>query len=491
MNAALTPAQIAALVEAGESQTTALATEGEAQAALAEVLAAFANAGEPATIVLGGRARGEPAVHGVADVAAGINRLYSAARQVHPPLHDWLQVTAVSVGEHTVVAGVLPAGPPGVYHAGGRYLMRRGTQNLPLTPRELLRLLHERGVAAYEDSPVPGATWAELDPERLGWYRRARAAHRLSSLDAVPADEIWSKLGLSTPDDRPTVAAILFFGRDPQHFFPHMVIRCARFAGDWPGDFVDQAEIGGTVPEMIEAAFGFVQRHTPQPAQIRGLEREERPAYPPVAVREAIANAVVHRDLSITGAVIRVFVFDHHLEIDSPGGLLPGLTVDTMARATRLRNQKLAELLYHVGYIERQGTGIRRMQRAMHDAGLPAPRIEELGESLFVALELGGRLPAPVGPAVLMPAHTSAPAAAAVAPTASPLQATVERLNIRQRRLLTLLHDRGAITRAEYEELFHVGMRTAKRDLKGLLDSGLILHRGSSTASYYVLGPEA
>ena len=69
----------------------------------------------------------------------------------------------------------LPANAPGVYHVGGRYLVRRGAQNLPLTPRELLRMLHERGIAAYEDSPVPGATLADLDPARIAWYReRAR-----------------------------------------------------------------------------------------------------------------------------------------------------------------------------------------------------------------------------------------------------------------------------------------------------------------------------
>jgi ATP-dependent DNA helicase RecG len=489
----LAPEQVLAAVEVGAGPRTELEPESEYQTTLAESLVAFANAGEAATIVVGVQDR--PAtVRGVSDVPAAVSRLWSAARQVNPPLHDWLRVEPVRLGEKTVVAAHLRAAAPGVYHVGGRYLIRRGAQNLPLTQRELRRMLHERGIAAYEDNPVRGATLDDLDPARIAWYRARRAETRLSRLDDLPPTELLDKLGLRTSEGQPTVAAILFFGREPQRFFPHMVIRCAAFQSDWPGDFEDQTEIGGTVPELIEGAYAFVQRHSPHPARIAGITREERPAYPPVAVREAIANAVVHRDLSIKESVIRVFLYARHIEIDSPGGLLPGLTVENMARSTILRNKKLAELLYHTGYIERQGTGIRRMQRAMREAGLAEPRILDNGQSLFVELRLSAADETPVAPALpaaVAPTAASNEAPAPTAPTAPApdlARDTIESLNIRQRRLLTLLRDRGGITRVEYESFFHVGTRTAKRDLKGLLDAGLIEHRGSSTASYYVLG---
>ncbi len=487
----LAPEHVLAAIQAGAGPHTELEPESEYQTNLAESLVAFANAGEAATIFAGVQDR--PAtVRGVSDVAATVNRLWSAARQVSPPLHDWLRVEPVRLGEKTVVAAHLRAAAPGVYHVGGRYLIRRGAQNLPLTQRELLRMLHERGIAAYEDNPVRGATLDDLDPARIAWYRARRAETRLSRLDDLPTAELLNKLGLRTPEGQPTVAAILFFGREPQRFFPHMIIRCARFQSDWPGDFEDQTEIASTVPELIEGAYAFVQRHSPHPARIAGITREERAAYPPVAVREAIANAVVHRDLSIRESVIRVFLYARHIEIDSPGGLLPGLTVENMARSTILRNKKLAELLYHTGYIERQGTGIRRMQRAMREAGLAEPRILDNGQSLFVELRLSAAEETPVAPAMpaaVIPKDVPAtdPAPPAPASKEAPERDTIESLNIRQRRLLTLLRDRGGITRVEYESFFHVGTRTAKRDLKGLLDAGLIEHRGSSTASYYVL----
>jgi predicted HTH transcriptional regulator len=163
-----------------------------------------------------------------------------------------------------------------------------------------------------------------------------------------------------------------------------------------------------------------------------------------------------------------------------------------MARSTILRNKKLAELLYHTGYIGRPGTGIRRMQRAMREAGLAEPRILDNGQSLFVELRLSAAEETPVAPAMpaaVIPKDVPAtdPAPPAPASKEAPERDTIESLNIRQRRLLTLLRDRGGITRVEYESFFHVGTRTAKRDLKGLLDAGLIEHRGSSTASYYVL----
>jgi predicted HTH transcriptional regulator len=281
-----------------------------------------------------------------------------------------------------------------------------------------------------------------------------------------------------------------------------MVIRAARFPGEWTTNFLDQREIGGTVPEMIDEAYNFVWGHVAHGARIEGLERVPTDAYPAVALREAIANAVAHRDLSITNAVIRVFVFSNRIEIDSPGGLLPGLTVENMLRLTRLRNRRLAELLYDIGTIERQGTGLRRMIAALRAAGQPDPVLENFGESLFVTLYaakpgVGGgglgvgdeesgirdqdseaepRTPGNQGPLPGMP-------------TPSP-QTPTPNLNIRERRLLAYLRDKGAITRAEYEAYFQVGTRTAKRDLKHLQDLGLIVHRGSSTASYYTLSSE-
>jgi len=224
-----------------------LAPESEFQTPLAEALAALANAGGAATVVVGVQDR-PPGIRGVSDPSAAIARLYAAARQVSPPLHDWLAVEVVPVADKTVVVGRLPANAPGVYHVGGRYLVRRGSQNLPLTPRELLRMLHERGIAAYEDSPVPGAGWDDLGPARIAWYLARRAEHRLSPLDDLPRDELLAKLGLATADGQPTVAAILFFGRAPQDFFPQMVIRCARFPGDWPGEFLDQQNLVGVLP---------------------------------------------------------------------------------------------------------------------------------------------------------------------------------------------------------------------------------------------------
>ena len=179
-----------------------------------------------------------------------------------------------------VLPAHVPAQVPGVYHVAGRYLARRGTQIFPLTPQELLRLLHERGIYAYEDQPAPGATLADSSPARLAWYREQRAAKRLSALPDLDDEELLDKLGLLAPGGIPTVAAILFFGRAPQQLFPHMVIRAARFLTEWTGDFHDQEEIGGTVPAMIDRANAFVQRNIAHGAQIVGTQRVPTAAYP-------------------------------------------------------------------------------------------------------------------------------------------------------------------------------------------------------------------
>src|SRR5690349_1310388 len=113
----ITPEQAQAAILAGESQSTELAPESAFQTDLAEALAAFANAGAAATLFVGVQDR-PISIRGVGDVAGTVSRVYSAARQVSPPLHDWLQVAPLVIGDKTVVAAWVPANAPGVYHVG-------------------------------------------------------------------------------------------------------------------------------------------------------------------------------------------------------------------------------------------------------------------------------------------------------------------------------------------------------------------------------------
>jgi len=158
----------------------------------------------------------------------------------------------------------------------------------------------------------------------------------------------------------PTKGGLLFFGRDPQRFIPHSEVRIARFKGTTMGHFIDSADLRGTLPEMIDEAERFIRRNTRVAAKVVGFKRREVTEYPYEAVREAICNAVCHRDYFMDGSTVRIMIFDDRIEVNSPGPLPPGVTVENIDRKHVLRNKLIANYLYDIYYIEKWGTGITK-----------------------------------------------------------------------------------------------------------------------------------
>ena len=187
----------------------------------------------------------------------------------------------------------------------------------------------------------------------------------------------------------PSTGGMLLFGRDHDHEwpFPDAWIQAGRFAGTDRATIVDTAALKGPLPRIIEAAIAFVDKHGLHGFDIAGLRRTDTWSLPPVAVREAIVNAVVHADCAQRGAPLRISIFNDHLEVESPGLLLPGLTVDDLRRGvSKLRNRVIGRVFQELGLIEQWGSGIQRMTAACLDAGLPAPVLEETGTRFRVTL---------------------------------------------------------------------------------------------------------
>ena len=172
----------------------------------------------------------------------------------------------------------------------------------------------------------------------------------------------------------PTVAGLLLFGRAPQHLLPQAQVKVARFRGDdVTGLIVDRAEIGGAVGPLIEAVTQFVTRNMRVGGVIEGLYRRDVPEYPIQAVREAVTNAIAHRDYRLAGQKVQVRMFDDRLEIESPGGLAGPVTLDTLETRRYSRNPRLAQAMYTLRLVEEMGTGIRRIKRALGALGSGPP----------------------------------------------------------------------------------------------------------------------
>ena len=185
----------------------------------------------------------------------------------------------------------------------------------------------------------------------------------------------------------PTVGGLLLFGRERDRYFPEAWIQAGRFQGKDRGHIVDTVEIRAHLPLAVEQAIAFVRKHDTRGAEIGPVRRTERWGLPPTAVREAAINAVVHADYAQRGAPIRMAIFDDRLEIENPGLLPFGLTDEDLRHGiSKLRNRVLGRVFHLLGLIEQWGSGIERMTTACRDAGLDAPRLEEIGTHFRVTL---------------------------------------------------------------------------------------------------------
>ena len=235
-----------------------------------------------------------------------------------------------------------------------------------------------RGVA-FDEQPMP-----DLDSEALDF--RA-AAESFASVRRIRRADLET-LRLVTMDQGrkvPTVGGVLLFGVDRQHYFPDAWIQAGRFGGTDKSQILDRVEIRAFPIRAIEEVIAFVQKHSLHGAEIGPVRRKDRWTLPPVAVREAVTNAVAHTDYAQRGAPIRVSIFDDRLEVENPGLLPFGLTVEDLFRGiSKLRNRVIGRVFNALGLIEQWGSGVQRMTGACRDAGLPAPVFEEIGSRFRV-----------------------------------------------------------------------------------------------------------
>jgi predicted HTH transcriptional regulator len=185
----------------------------------------------------------------------------------------------------------------------------------------------------------------------------------------------------------PTVGGLLLFGKDRFSRFPDAWIQAGRFAGTNRTRLLDSTEIRSFLPRAAEEAIAFAQKHLTRESIIEGVRREDRWSIPLVAIREALMNAIVHADYAQQGAPIRIALFDDRIEIENPGLLPFGLSIeDILQGVSKLRNRVIGRVFHELRLIEQWGSGIQRMTAACQEAGLDVPRLEEIGMHFRVTI---------------------------------------------------------------------------------------------------------
>ena len=250
-------------------------------------------------------------------------------RQVSQVCRDRVQpaivcrLVKVEVGERTVLVVEVPGhAPERPFAAGGKYYVRDANRSREATRAELIRLLESESFH-FDEQPVAGASLDDLDLDGA-----QRLLHR--AFEGVEEDRLVSYLrALSCVEgDVPTLTGVLFFGKDPQRFFLDAMVSAARVPGTVPRlDLADRKEIRGTFEAQLEGARAFLAMHLAQTSRIRGWKREDLALLPDEVLREALVNALVHRDYR-SASQVRLFVYDDRVEVINPGELLNRLTVE-------------------------------------------------------------------------------------------------------------------------------------------------------------------
>jgi ATP-dependent DNA helicase RecG len=314
----------------------------------------------------------------------------------------------------------------------------------------------------FEERPTPGATLDDVDAQAVATFvTRARAGRQFPLPEQSPVSTVLTHLHL-LHDGHPTNAALLLFGRDPQRFFPAAEVRCMHFHGTEIQRPVPSYQIyKGTVFAQVDKAVDFVLSILYRSVGTRAESSQAPGGYeiPPDVVREAIVNAIAHRDYTSAGAV-QVSVFADRIEVWNPGTLPAPLTPEGLRHphGSIARNHRLCEGLYLAQYIEKYGTGTLMMIRESVEHQLPEPDFAQRGGEFTV---------------VLWRDWLTAAVLAGFG------------LNERQRKAILFLKINERITNSIYQSEFTASSRTASRDLDDLVTKGLIDKVGTTGKGVY------
>ena len=433
-----------ALLQRREGKTLEYKRDLSTPDGLLKTLVAFANTAGGVLVV--GVEDGTRRVIGIPDVLAAEERLSNmVVDSILPRLVPDIEIVPWRK-THVLVVQVYPSAARPHYlgrlgpEAGAFVRVGSTTRRADAAQIEEMRRFAQAG--SFDEQPIP-----EMNSEVLDF----RAASELFAPMRKLTPSAFRSLRITTKyqgRDVPTVGGYLLFGKDRFDRFPDAWVQAGRFTGTDRSRLADSTEIRSHLPQAAEEAIEFVQKHISHEALIGPVRRTDRWTVPLVALREAIINAIVHADYAERGSPIRVAVFNDRIEVENPGLLPLGLTIDDIRRGvSKLRNRVIGRVFHELGLIEQWGSGIQRMTAACQAAGLPAPILEEVGAHFRVVLSA-----IPTGPVLL---------------------------DDRDQTILRLLGDGRGRSTAQIAMAVALSARATRTRLADLVQRGLVIEVGS------------
>ena len=367
-------------------------------------------------------------------------------------------IRSAKIKGNTVVEIRVKEHSPKPISVSGRCYRRVANSNKQLTPKEIADLhLHSTG-GSWDALPAKGAKISDLDLKKVSEYMKLANESGRRKLRGNPLS-VLKKLEFIV-GGKPTWASILLFGKNPNRFVWQAKVKCGYFKT--PSLIADDNVLEGTLLEQVEATMKAIIKNIRVRYEIKSIRRKEIWDYPIEALREAVLNAICHRDYT-SGSNTIIRIFDDHIHFWNSGELLGNLTVEELLKNKHksvVRNKLIAQYFYDIGEIEQYGSGIQRMMDACKKAGLPLPEIGESQEGFEVTFRKGKEY---VEEEKLFSASGDETG-----------------LTLRQERVIEYIEKHERITNSQFQEIFKVSKSTATRELSDLIERGYLRKLGTT-----------
>ena len=463
--------QITILAASGESETLEFKETTGTRREATRTVCAFLNQ-RGGQVLFGITAAGDVIGQQVSDRT--IEELSAELQRIDPPAFPTIERVPVD-GDCEVIVVSTGQGSSSPHSYRGAAYRRVGNTTLEMSADEYNHMLFERMHSEQRWENLPAAGWSvdDLDASEIRLtvteaVRRGRLGEPVSS----DTSDLLRGLGLLRDGVLLRAAAVLFGSMERLEFeMPQCLLRVARFRGPDRMEFLDNRQFNGNAFTLLSNAERFLRDTLPIAGRFEPdrLARIDEPLYPPLATREALANALCHRDYSIGGGSVGIAIYDDRLEITSSGSLHFGLTPERLfsPHESRPWNPLIARTFYRCGIIEEWGSGTLKMAEMAKSAGLPIPEIEDDGACVTVRFWNGSDLRTTLEPG----------------PVTESVELSVSRLS---KRVLALLDhaDQGLARREIHARLGSgVSERQVRRALEELRDKGLVVstNRGPLT----------
>ena len=451
------------LVKSDESETVEFKKSTGEWKEIVETISAFANT-RGGTILIGvdgkGNLIGVPIGKGTVEDLT--NKILN---NIEPKFYP--EITVETVKGKKIIRIKVEMYPYDVVFSFGKPFKRIGKNTVKMGKDEYKRRIleiHKREL--YFDGQIcPEAKFSDIDKKKVKEFLRKASDRRKLDIDeTLSMKEILRKLKLMKGQDL-TNACILLFSQNPQDFFIQAEIKCIRFKGtDITADMLDFKNIEGDLFQQVEETENFIFRNIGLRAWLedRKIERQEKWEYPPKAIREALVNAIVHRDYHSTGKV-QVRIYDDRIEFWNPGRLPSGWTPETLKRehTSEPFNPLIFKMFFWIGEVEEVGSGTNKIVSWCKEWELPEPEFGISGTSIFVRIRKD----------ILTEDY-------------------LKKLGLNERQIKAVMYVKkeGRITNKEYQELVNTTKRTATRDLKDLTEKEILKQIGDTgKGTYYIL----